>query len=202
MLVLFDLDGTLVDTESMHRDAYGMSDEEFYRYGHLGDTGMVTPEQRTEKKERFVKMLSEKGVALIPGAKDLIQDLHRCPHIKMCVVTNAPQSVVELIKELHPVLSIIPFWITREDYQKSKPNPTCFQMAVKRYGTPNESIIGFENSPVGLSALSVVTKYIFAVCPPGYPHCKELMLSAPSAIVCKDLTYPRKLFKMILEAMR
>lgn len=108
-----------------------------------------------EKKEAYKVLLQSQNDLLMPGVLDLLNKLKK-EKIKSCVVTHSPKAQIDLIRKIHPVLDIIPFWITRQDYENPKPDPECYQKAVSKYSSLNERIIGFEDSPRGFQALQAI----------------------------------------------
>lgn len=172
-LFLFDFDGVLVDTESLHFQAYkqmcakrGISlkwDEKEYakfalysayglrkaliqEYPQLREISWETLYQ--EKKEEYRQLISE-HVNLMPGVEQFLEKLQGRP---TCVVTNSAKEQIEKIREMHPILQTIPTWITREDYEQPKPHPECYCQAIAKH-EPVGKVIGFEDSPRGLKAL-------------------------------------------------
>ncbi len=177
-LFLFDFDGVLADTEVLHFQAYqkmcanrGLSlkwDHHRYAQSALFSASAVREALYKEfsqldgigwdilykeKKEAYVSLLKEKGAELMPGVEDLLQNLQQAG-IPSCVVTNSPLMQVDWIREHNPILKTITHWITREDYSEPKPHPECYHLALKRYAKPTDRVIGFEDSPRGMMALS------------------------------------------------
>ncbi|MEZ5315113.1 MAG: HAD family hydrolase [Chlamydiales bacterium] len=88
----------------------------------------------------------------MPGVEVLLQALEKA-RIKRCVVTNSNRYEVELLRDSHPILQSIPYWIVREDYDQPKPSPECYEKAIQKFGKEGDQIVGFEDSPRGLEAL-------------------------------------------------
>ena len=76
-------------------------------------------------------------------------------------MTNTNREVVEHFKEQVPILKKLKNWIVREDYVNPKPDPECYQLAIKN--NTDRCIVGFENSREGLEALYKVTPNVFHV---------------------------------------
>lgn len=178
-LFLFDFDGLLVNTEEYHYQAYKkmMKDRgvplkwDFPRYclsAHYAtekfrkDLFIDHPDLATqdptfenlyrEKQAAMQLLLSQKTPDLMEGVNDLLEVL-QSSKISHCVVTHSPQIFIEEVRKAHPILNKIPYWITRNDYTHPKPNPECYQMAIERYSKQGDRVIGFEDSPRGLTAL-------------------------------------------------
>lgn len=124
-------------------------------YAHFPDLKKQEPNWSVlyaEKKQAYRELLKERGAGLMPGAELLLKELERAG-IKRCVVTHSPSEQIAQIRLQNPILDSIPHWITREDYEKPKPSPECYQKAIALLKEPGDRIIGFEDSPRGLRAL-------------------------------------------------
>ncbi|MGE3954688.1 MAG: HAD family hydrolase [Parachlamydiales bacterium] len=196
-LFLFDFDGLLVNTEHLHHLAYlrtlegygkelGWSFADFCRICHpdsegssraigaqfpqlMGEVGWETIYRK--KGEHYLRLLKEGGVALMPGAAELLEGLAE-RGIKRAVVTHSRPEQVALLKEQHPILSTVPHWITREQYTRPKPHPECYIRALALRGV-GERAVGFEDSLRGVQALKGCGIDGVLVGPPDYPFLKE-----------------------------
>lgn len=200
-LYLFDFDGLLVDTESLHYQAYidmctkrGFKLEwSFSRYSaaaHHHSTGLRDqiyaefPSLHTsepnwnvlyeEKKRCFLNLVESKPTPLLPGAAALLLALQEA-EIKRCVVTHSPAPLIQKIREQNPILGTIPNWITRHDYTQPKPDPECYRYAISKYAAPTDTIIGFEDSPRGLNALLATEAQPVLICPPDSSYLPDLI---------------------------
>lgn len=178
-LFLLDFDGLLVNTEQLHREAYNRMCKrrgfkltwDFQRYckaAHFQSTGLrdqiyeefpdlykLEPDWSVlyqEKKNAYMELLNEGAVKLMPGAEEFLLALQSADR-KRCVVTHSPLEQIENIRKQNPLLDSIPVWFTRENYSKPKPDPECYEIAIKKMAEDSDRIIGFEDSPRGLSAL-------------------------------------------------
>lgn len=178
-LFLFDLDGLLVNTEHLHYQAYQTmcrnrgfelpwNMEKYCTVAHYHDElkGHIyadipalqaqEPDWKVlyqEKKRAFLDLVAQGGVQLMPGVEQLLTELH-AQGIRRAVVTHSLLELVDSIREKLPLLNTIPHWITREHYTKAKPSPECYLTAVRLLGQPGDRIIGFEDTPRGMTALS------------------------------------------------
>lgn len=187
-LCLFDFDGVLADTESLHLKAYQrmcarrgfdlMWDlQEYAKLALFRASGIKESLYRLfpklyaqepswevlygEKRAAYLALLEEEGAALMPGVAALLEQLQR-RRLVSCVVTHSPREQIDKIVQHHPILATIPHWITRECYGQPKPHPECYRTALERYAQPNDRVVGFEDSPRGMMALSqtAVTPYL------------------------------------------
>lgn len=204
-LFLFDFDGLLVDTEPLHYKAYKRM---FARYGenlswnfqdycaaaHRSQEdlriglekncpGILDKESDwtilyQRKKEELLRIVEEEPVPCKPGAKGLLEILQK-RNIRHAIVTHSPRVFLDLVLKQHPVLRQIPHLITREDYAMPKPDPECYETAIRRFSKEGQRVIGFEDTPRGLQALlatSAEAVYVPSVSHPFLPNRKPFVL--------------------------
>jgi beta-phosphoglucomutase len=178
-LFLFDFDGLLVNTEEIHFQAYQNMCEKygfkldwsFARYcraAHYRAEGLkeeiykALPGLYQEqpnwdvlyayKREQVIHLLESGAVQLMPGVIELLTVLQK-DNIKRCVVTHSPHTLVEVVRRQHKILDTIPHWITREHYSQPKPHPEGYQLAIQKFSSAQDKVIGFEDTPRGIEAL-------------------------------------------------
>lgn len=198
-LFLFDFDGLLVNTEELHFAAYKMmckrrgydldwSLDKFFGEAHFDSTALCDAiyaqfpklkkeEPRwevlyAEKKAAYMEVLQGGNLKLMPGVEKLLKNLEKAK-IKRCVVTNSTKEQIEFIKSELPELKSIPYWITREDYTKPKPDPECYLKAIAKYAKKGDKIIGFEDSLRGFTALQGAGVQGVLICPLWHPQLKR-----------------------------
>jgi len=173
-LILFDLDGLLVDTEHLHFRAYTQMCEQhgfsiswsFKQYCTLAHIGNNAIKEEIQKKAEFAKkipwsvlyeekqkiikdLLVTENIPLMPGVEKI---LTLTSNKKRCVVTNSTKLIVANIVNKNSILRTIPYWITREDYENPKPAQDAYKAAVLRYGKKEDKIIILEDTIKGLMA--------------------------------------------------
>lgn len=201
-LFLFDFDGLLVSTEHLHFKAYqnmvaaqGLhlpwTFADFCLHGHYSSDMLrcgiyhAAPELQTcgkswdelykEKKKEYMKLLQCNSVTLMLGVETLLPQL-TIGGIKMCVVTHSPKEQIDAILLQIPLLQSIPHWITRHDYTRPKPDPECYELAIAKYASPQDKVIGFEDSPKGLKALQQTRAQAVLLSSIAYPDLEEIVL--------------------------
>ncbi|MBN2479275.1 MAG: HAD family phosphatase [Parachlamydiales bacterium] len=202
-LFLFDLDGLLVNTEIIHYQAYVRMLQErgfdinwsFLKYcevAHLDDIALrdtiyqkfpdLYNQQsnwnilRNEKNKIYMDLLKSAKVDLMEGAEKLLKELEK-QNINRCVVTNSSKEMTDIIKKSQPVLKTIPHWITREDYEKSKPDPECYLRAIELFSEKGDRIIGFEDSLRGIQALMKTPAIAVLISPRKDPKADSIITS-------------------------
>lgn len=178
-LFLLDFDGLLVNTEHLHFEAYrrmckgrgltlpwtfahffeiAQQDSKLLQIKIYEELPALYEQESTwsvlyaEKKKQYLEVLKETQIEMMPGAESFLQLLEK-NNIKRVVVTHSPKEQIDLIRERNPILNTIPHWITREDYQHAKPHPEPYLVALKRFASSSDNVIGFEDSQRGIASL-------------------------------------------------
>jgi len=179
-IFLFDFDGTLVNTEKLHWQAYLKTCKQFdldftidfpnyCALAHTSDRALrdqlcalfLQQHQKPldwdafyeRKRALYLASLETTPPELMPGVEELLTKLEKMDVI-CCVVTHSPKVQIECIASQWPILQTIDHWITREDYDHPKPHPDAYITALKKIGVqPGQKVVGFEDSIRGLEAL-------------------------------------------------
>lgn len=181
--VLWDMDGTLVDSEQYwmaaehrlverfggtwsHEQALqvvgkGLSDSA----GVLQAAGVALPVDEIIDALTLdvIAQLTDQGVPFRPGARELLEEL-RTAGIATALVTMSMRVMAELVVGLMPfhAFDVI---IAGDDATRPKPFPDPYLQACHALGVDPESTIAIEDSPTGLrSAIAAGTVAV------GVPH--------------------------------
>ncbi len=177
-LALFDLDGTLFNTDDVNYMAYKTALADFsvdldrdyfvnecngHRYKEflpiiMGDTTHME-EVHEKKKEYYGNFLS--NARLNKHLFSLIDDMKQDYHI--AIVTTASKKNVGEILDHFGVRDVFEFIITQEDMVRSKPDPEGFLKAMKHFGVTPEDTVIFEDSEVGIRAAIASGATVFKV---------------------------------------
>lgn len=196
--IFFDFDGLLVNTEHLHYRAYRQMLERhgvsflwdfptFASVAHKSSQGLrdlitshapALVEEKSwetlyaEKTQEYVQLLEGRNLELMPGAKTLLETVHmaKIPH---AVVTNSTREQTEKIREQLPVLNLVPYWITREDYKNPKPSPDAYLKAIEILGR-SDKMLGFEDALRGIHALEGASITPVLVCSPEHPQMADI----------------------------
>ena len=151
---IFDLDGTLIDSNGLHVEAwqraferYGYrvaSDRIFSQVGKGGDNfvpavlGSEADKKdgkalRKAQPEEFEKLAKARGIRVFPGARELIDSLKR-RGIKTCLATSSNKKQLALNEECSGlnVTQLMDEMVIADDVQSSKPSPDVVAAAVKK----------------------------------------------------------------------
>ena len=165
MIVLFDFDGVIVDTESQYTYFWDKMGKE---YLGLDDFGMTIKGQTLvqifekhfngmqKEQEELVPQLNafEQNMSYdyIPGALEFMQELKK-RGIRSAIVTSSNDIKMSNAYAAHPELhDLVDAVLTSEHFSKSKPDPECFLKGMEVLGaTPQETVV-FEDSFHGITA--------------------------------------------------
>jgi mannitol-1-/sugar-/sorbitol-6-phosphatase len=167
---LFDLDGTLVDSEPVHRaawkaffDSRGWEvSEETYASHFVGRRGAdafrsVDGPWRDEDPEdllaevltHLAAVTTEPGT--IPGAAALVRQVHE-DGAPVAVVTSATRAWVDEALDFVGVADEVSVVVSAEDVTAGKPDPEGYLTACDRLGVSPGDVVAFEDSVAGVTA--------------------------------------------------
>lgn len=172
-LIIFDCDGTLVNSEGIINTAFSkvMQDlgyEKFtYEYCMENFSGMSYPNIYKKLQElhpdapfrEIEELFVEEANRLIPthlkpiqGADKLLAHLHN--KMPICVASNGEKEIVKYSLKITNLLKYFQEEdiFTYEDVSEGKPSPELFLHAAKTMGFKPEECLIFEDSVVGLTA--------------------------------------------------
>ena len=165
MIVLFDFDGVLADTETQYTEFWNKIGKDYLGLEDFGRTikGQTLVQifgkyfdGMTREQEEIVPMLNEfernMTYGYIPGAEEFMKEL-KDAGIPMAIVTSSNDIKMSNAYKAHPELpDLVDKILTSEYFSKSKPDPECFLKGMEILGgTPEETVI-FEDSFHGLAA--------------------------------------------------
>ena len=168
--LLFDLDGTLAETDSLHLptwmdtlEPYGVEvNEQFYRDRISGrSTGEIVREllpDLTAEENRLVgdakeASFRERAAELepLPGLIDFVER-GRKSGMKIALVTNAPEENVEAILLALELRDYFDALVLADEVEAVKPDPAPYRTALKKTAVPAEEALAFEDSVSGISS--------------------------------------------------
>ena len=170
--VLWDLDGTLIDSMPYHWEAwndvlqplgYHFSVESFAPTIGLRNAEIVTdflkidrPPHEIEqivlsKEEHYRALLRDRGLTLLPGVEHWLSTL-RAAGWRHAIVTSSPRRNVEAVLAATGLDRRVDTIVCAEDVINGKPHPEPFLLAADRLGAAPARCIVVEDSPLGLDA--------------------------------------------------
>ncbi|WP_405086491.1 HAD family hydrolase [Microbispora sp. NBC_01389] len=181
--VLFDMDGTLVDTEDLWWDAcaevgrglgaplgpgdrealFGLPVEDAAAHilGRVND-GPGRSSVEAMLTRAFVRRI-ESGVTPLPGAVALLESL-RAAGVPAVLVSASPRTVVDIVLESvggH----LFRLSVAAGDSARNKPAPDPYLAAASRLGADPAACVAVEDSPTGIASARAAGCAVIAVGP-------------------------------------
>ncbi|MBQ0831012.1 HAD family phosphatase [Marinobacter sp.] len=174
--VLFDHDGTLVNSEPVHLELwnrvlkpYGVQLTE-QQYKDLY-AGVPTPANAVDLVNRFgipadavalakaknlqtAKYLEQQSFPLMPGVTKTVSSLHQLG-LKLGVVTGASANGVQATLGANQLESLFSVTVSGDDVLRSKPEPDCYLLALERLSLQPEDCVAIEDTEHGLRAAAL-----------------------------------------------
>lgn len=180
--VIFDLDGTLIDTEKYYRIAWTKAFEQFGyimtgdQYLHIRSLGkpFILPTLRSFSKDPdfdyekvyavrsqiMENLIKENGLQVKKGAVEFLSFLKE-KGILRAVATASPVSRAERYLKETGLLPYFDRIISARDMKEGKPSPDVYLFAVKELGFSADECLAVEDSPNGVkSAYSAGLKVV------------------------------------------
>ena len=183
--LLFDLDGTLIDSETQTDEAietvvarYGSpgfrlpnSDTRGRTWAHAAETILRLTCLEVSAAQLEAQLLAEWNIATarvnpIPGAPAALRAAAACG-LKLAVVSSSPRSVIDSFVRRLQIEDCIAAQacVGGDNVRIGKPDPECFLLAARRLGVEPAEALVFEDSSAGLQAArSAGMRAMFITC--------------------------------------
>jgi len=204
--VIWDMDGTLVDTAELHFAAWSSVAHEldlpFTRADFAATFGKRNPEiirqlygqgfSQSEiaawgdrKEVHYRAGARQRGVKPLPGVKVLLQSLND-RGFQQAIGSSAPRANLDLILKLTQLESFFAALVSMEDTQRGKPDPQVFLVAAERLRLSPGSCAVVEDAVAGVQAAKAGGMKCIAVDFVGH-HGDETLRAAGADLVVKTL---------------
>jgi beta-phosphoglucomutase family hydrolase len=168
--VLWDMDGTLIDSEELHwiswrdtmaKEGFPITPEQFLAtFGQRNDSilpkwlgSAATPELiekiGNEKEERYRDLVRRKGITPLPGVATWLQRLHDQGWFQ-AIASAAPRANIDVILEALSAARFFQAIVAAEDVRKGKPDPEVYLTAASRVGASPAKCIVVEDALAGI----------------------------------------------------
>jgi beta-phosphoglucomutase len=168
--VLWDLDGTLVDSSEHHwiawrdvmaAEGHPVTPEHFAAsFGHRNDTilrGLLGPELSDAEVERIAsaketlyrRLVGERGLLPLPGAQDWVARL-RAAGYRQAIASSAPVANIDAAMTATGLRPHFDALVSADEVGVGKPDPAVFLAAARRLGVPPAACVVVEDAPSGL----------------------------------------------------
>ncbi len=162
---LFDLDGTLLDTEGQYTEFWGSVGRKFLPdiqdfAQRIKGTTLVNilntyfPDAEMQRKvgQLIADYETQMNYTLIAGAAEFVENL-KDNGVRCAIVTSSDCTKMQNVQHaIGDFLARFDAILTAEDFSASKPDPDCYIRAAERLGTDRSECVVFEDAPNGLAA--------------------------------------------------
>ena len=169
-LVIWDLDGTILDSRNQHYEAskkvlekYGFELSKDFLKTFYGQTanhifgeilgGVVTSDQ-------FVQIINERDIAyrelisrdaeFLPGVKQWLENFHQAGIDQVIASSTAHENILTIVKILNAEKYFAK--VFSGEHMASKPDPEVFLKAMGEVGCKSDECLVIEDSPHGVQA--------------------------------------------------
>ncbi len=194
--LVFDVDGTLAETEEAHRQAYNalfarekldwVWDVDRYREllrvtggrerlaHYLAEEGLTLPPERIAalhrmKNDVYADIMRGGGASLRPGVAEIMAEA-RAAGLKLAICTTSARINIETLLDvaLGPDgFALFSAIVTGEDVSAKKPAPDAYLLALARLQLPASQCLALEDSRNGVEA-AVAAGLRVVACPSVY----------------------------------
>jgi beta-phosphoglucomutase len=169
--VIWDVDGTLVDTAELHFQAWSALcrdlKQPFVRADFTATFGLRNPEiirqlfgtqysdaeiaDLGRRKEELYRAAARQGVQLLPGVRSLLEGLHAA-EFRQAVGSSAPRENLDLILRLTDTQRFFDAVVSQEDTERGKPDPQVFLVAAGKVSVTPARCVVMEDAVAGVQA--------------------------------------------------
>jgi HAD superfamily hydrolase (TIGR01509 family) len=173
-LVVFDLDGVLIDSKEVHFNALNLA---------LEEVGADLVISRNEQDDIFEGLTTNAKLNILTEMKGLAQTRHkqiwerkqhyssklftsvsedrelisllkyiRSNDIKVAVASNSIRATLDSCLQSLGIEALIDYSLSNEDVSAPKPSPEIYLSCMSHFGTASEDTVIFEDSEIGLRA--------------------------------------------------
>lgn len=201
--IIFDMDGTLVDSEPAWEVAEGEMfeerglsyndevrqaviglrlDEFFEKLIELYNIEGTVAELVAELTERMGKVIPE-IVKPKPGAQEILEYVAE-QKIPYCIASSSPLAIIDIAVQSQGWLDLIPQRYTADAVPLGKPAPDVYLYAAEKLGVNPANCLALEDSPAGSKSAVAAGMTCYTV--PDY-HSKHVDFSSITPHVFEDL---------------
>ena len=201
--VVFDLDGVVVDSETVWDDVrkqyvregggrydaeaqramMGMSSTEWSAYIHdeLGVT--ASPERiNSDVIELMARRYSE-HLPLVPGAREAVERM--AASFPLGLASSSNRELIDLVLELAWLGTLFRATVSSEEVPRGKPSADVYLEVARRLAVSPERCVAIEDSHAGIASASAAGMRVVAIPNPHYPPDDSTLAGA--AIVLESI---------------
>ncbi|HVM25703.1 MAG TPA: HAD family phosphatase [Candidatus Limnocylindrales bacterium] len=197
--VIFDMDGLLLDTETLWHEAetelFAQHGAEFtwddkmavigtnyaFTANYFADRLGLGREEGPALVNEMTRLMHERvrrQVDARPGAIELVERLRRLDGIGLGLASNSPRFLVDDALATAGLTDAFEVTVSSDDVEHSKPAPDIYLLACERLGVDPADALALEDSPSGIAAAKAAGLTCIAV-----PQFAETDVAAADRVV-------------------
>ena len=191
--VIFDLDGVLVDSESVwdsvreqltresggrwhdhaQRDMMGMSSLEWSRYMHETMGVPMPPDEISRLVVARLEDRYRRDLPLLSGAVETVRDLAGAWPLGLASSSNRP--IIDLVLDLTSLTDCFAATVSSEEVERGKPAPDVYLEAARRLDVEPAACAAIEDSTNGIRAGKAAGMLVAVVPRPDFPPAHDAL---------------------------
>jgi HAD superfamily hydrolase (TIGR01509 family) len=205
--VVFDCDGTLVDSEEIHAKALqgalaefgvpltvaqirahsaGIANEDYLNLV-ADERGIALPPDAPRRVEDIAERLIDHEIRLIDGADVVVRTLAE-RGVRLAVASNSSRRMVDQMLRTARLAPIFADRIaSRDDVAQAKPAPDVYRYAAGLLNARSEDCLAVEDSAVGVAAAHAAGMTVIGFRPPSTIFAEGQLFDAGASVVIKSL---------------
>jgi HAD superfamily hydrolase (TIGR01509 family) len=207
--VIFDLDGVLIDSEQVWKDArrryvleqggrwddraqqdmMGMSSPEWSRYVRDQLAVDRTPDEISSDVAQRLAALYRERLPLEPGAREVVGHLASRWHLGLASSSN--RELIDLVLELSNLAADFEATVASEEVERGKPAPDVYLEAARRLGAEPQGCVAIEDSHNGILSAAAARMRVIAVPNRAFPPGREALDKAARILASLQELTPR-----------
>jgi HAD superfamily hydrolase (TIGR01509 family) len=169
--IIFDLDGLMIDSEPLARQAWGRVLEEYHvqldseTYARMiglrleDSSKLVTdifdldasPSELAEQEQHNMTQIMASGIPTLPGLERLLGEITQ-RRIPWAIATSSRRAYVHLVLEQMTILHDCQAIAAGDEVTEGKPAPDVYLLAAQRLGASASNCLALEDSVPGIKA--------------------------------------------------
>jgi HAD superfamily hydrolase (TIGR01509 family) len=194
--VIFDLDGVLLDSETVWDEArrafveacggrwlpnattdmMGMSSHEWSAYMHDRLGVPVAPERISVEVAASVDERYRGSLPLLPGAREAVRRL--AAHWPLGLASSANRTIIERFLDASGLRASFAASVSSEEVDQGKPAPDVYRAAADALGVGTERCVAIEDSTNGLRSAAAAGTQVIALPNPHFPPSPDALALA------------------------
>lgn len=181
--VIFDLDGTLIDNNSYHRQTWekylqkigkkiseeefnanmnGRTNEDAIKYIFGKEISSEDSLKHTLEKEALYREIYKPFIKPVPGLIDFLEIL-KSKNIPMAIATSGIQPNIDFMFENIPIKQYFDLVVNSSHIKKGKPDPEIYLKVASLLNVSPKNCLVFEDAAVGIKSAKAAGMKVIAV---------------------------------------